>query len=574
MSGAVARTAAPPADVPRLARGVELIGVYEDSGLREPPYIVRRADGQVVQLAPALFALAEEIDGRRTVAEVAEAFGQRIARQVQPAMVEELLDRQLRRLGVVAGRDGQTAEVGKLDPLLALKLRTKVVPAHVVRRITDVFRPLFATPVVLAVVAGMLGVDVWLFGLHGISQPLRGVLYEPLLLLMLLGGMVLATAFHEVGHATAVRYGGGEPGVMGVGIYIVWPAFYTDITDSYRLPRGARLRADTGGMYFNAVFALAVTGVYLATGFEPLLLLVVLANFAIVQQSLPFLRLDGFYIVSDLTGVPDMLSRIRPVLASLLPWRRPDPRVTELRPWVRAAVTAYVAVLVPVLALLFVVMLAHAPRAFATGWDSLTLRYDRLGPALARGDIARAVLDAVQMAVLVLPAIGFAYTTARVAGRAAAGGRRWAGASPARGALVAGAGAAAVAALAWLWWPRGDYTPIRLTERGTLVGAVRSLRDLPSGRAAAAPSGPPAQVGAPAQQRRKAPARSSGSASQATVEQSPSPTTTSGTVEQAPEPQGQAAPAPPPAPAQTTTSTTTTTAPPPQTTATTTSPSP
>ena len=47
---------------------------------------------------------------------------------------------------------------------------------------------------------------------------------------------------------------------MGVGIYIVWPAFYTDITDAYRLGKGGRLRADLGGMYFNAIFALAVGG--------------------------------------------------------------------------------------------------------------------------------------------------------------------------------------------------------------------------------------------------------------------------------------------------------------------------
>ena len=40
---------------------------------------------------------------------------------------------------------------------------------------------------------------------------------------------------------------------MGAGIYMVWPAFYTDVTDAYRLPRRARLRTDLGGIYFNAV---------------------------------------------------------------------------------------------------------------------------------------------------------------------------------------------------------------------------------------------------------------------------------------------------------------------------------
>src|SRR5205823_3340271 len=122
----------------------------------------------------------------------------------------------------------------------------------------------------------------WLFGVHGISQGLRHVIYQPALVLVLLAGVIVATAFHELGHASALRYGGGEPGVMGVGVYIVWPAFYTDITDSYRLGKWGRLRADTGGMYFNAIFALGSVAAYAATGFEPLLLLVVLQNFAIV----------------------------------------------------------------------------------------------------------------------------------------------------------------------------------------------------------------------------------------------------------------------------------------------------
>jgi putative peptide zinc metalloprotease protein len=50
---------APPSDggtteKPQLADGIELIGEYEGSGFKQAPYIARRADGQVVQLAPLL----------------------------------------------------------------------------------------------------------------------------------------------------------------------------------------------------------------------------------------------------------------------------------------------------------------------------------------------------------------------------------------------------------------------------------------------------------------------------------------------------------------------------------------
>src|SRR3954454_22424853 len=143
---------APPPDVPRLASGVELIGRFEDSGFKEPPYIVRRRDGQVVQVAPLLWAMGVNADARRDTAQIAEALSHRIQRGVSAENVEMLLDEQLRRLGLVALREGVTGEVGKKDPLLALKFRTKVVPERLVRALTTVFKPLFLPPVMVVAV--------------------------------------------------------------------------------------------------------------------------------------------------------------------------------------------------------------------------------------------------------------------------------------------------------------------------------------------------------------------------------------------------------------------------------------
>jgi putative peptide zinc metalloprotease protein len=472
-----AAAAAGPGAAPRLCDGIELVGRFEGSGFKEPPFIARRSDGQMVQMPPMLYSLAELVDGKTAEDELARKFSNSIERQVEPDMVRTLLDEQLRPLGVVAPADGSDLELKKADPLDALRFRTKVVPASLVHALTTVFRPLFLPPVVVAVVLAFIGLDVWLFGIHGISQGIRHVLYDPALIFLLFGGIVLATTFHEIGHATGTRYGGARPGVMGVGIYIVWPAFYTDITDSYRLGKAGRLRADLGGMYFNAVFALAVAGLYALTGFEPLILLIVLQTFAIIQQSLPLLRLDGFYIISDLTGVPDMLTRIKPILQSLIPGRDPDARVTELKPWTRRVVTGYVLTVVPLIALLFVVMLVHAPRAFATGYDSFLLHAERGGAT-----------DILQMVVLALPLIGMVYTATRVGGRVGAGAWSWSGGRPARRAGVLAAGTAAAAALAFLWWPNtDDYRPIQPGEKGTLVSAVRSLPRVPTGRAALTP---------------------------------------------------------------------------------------
>jgi putative peptide zinc metalloprotease protein len=240
-------------------------------------------------------------------------------------------------------------------------------------------------------------------------------------------------------------------------------------------------------MYFNMVFALTVVALYALTGFEALLLLIVIQTFTIVQQSLPLLRLDGFYIISDLTGVPDMLTRIKPVLRRLIPGREPDARVTELKPWVRKVVTGYICTVVPLIALLFVIMLIHAPRAFATGYDSLAVHYGRLGPELSHGRTGKGILDVFEMLILVLPLAGITYTIGRVAKRTGAGAWSWSAAHPARRGGLALGTAAAVGLVAFLWWPHGEYRPIQPGERGTLVSAVGSLPDVTTGRAALTP---------------------------------------------------------------------------------------
>ena len=467
---------APPTEKPKLADGIELIGKYEDSGFKVAPYLARRADGQVVQLAPLLYLIAELADGRRTNEEIAAAVSEAIERGVSADNVRMLVEEKLRPLGVIAGPEGSQPEVQKLDPMLALKFRAALIPPRVVGAVTKIFKPLFFPLVVVAVLGSLVALDVWLFVFHGIAQSLRQTLMDPALLLMMLGLVVLSAAFHECGHASACAYGGAKPGAMGAGIYIVWPAFYTDVTDAYRLDKRGRLRTDLGGVYFNVIFILGTAAAYAITGFEPLLLMIPLQHIEIAHQFLPFIRLDGYYIVSDLTGVPDMFQRIRPTFASLVPWKHTSDRVKELKPWVRVVVTIYVVTVIPVLLFMFAMMAFNAPRIFATGYDSFLAQYSKVTHEFASGSAFAGTFGVLQMLILVLPALGIIVTFWRTGSRLGRG--VWVkteGNPQARFACVIGLGAA-TAVLAYAWMPKhGDYRAIQRGERGALAGAVHQL---------------------------------------------------------------------------------------------------
>ncbi len=467
---------------PELCEGIELIGQYEDSGFKEAPFIIRRSDGQILQFPEPLYRIAEASDGQRSLDQIADDVGPRVGLDLSGKEVGFLVEKKLRPLGVIASPDGKSPEFEKVDPLLALSWRKSVVPERAVAVLTSFFKPLFFTPVVVVLSVAFVAFAIWFFGIHGVAQPVRAMLYQPALLLAMFGGVIIATAFHEFGHATGCRYGGAKPGALGVGLYVVWPVFYSDVTDSYRLGRAGRLRTDLGGIYFNAIFALLIGGVYFATGFEPVLVLAMVGTFAMVQQLLPLGRLDGYLIMTDLTGVPDMLTRMKPVLQSLVPGREADERVRELKPWVRVVTTSYLALLVPVLLFLFVMMLVSAPRVFATGYDSLGVHLDAAREAFGSGKILPGLGSGLQMVALLIPAVGMVATTARVGKRAGSGALSWSAGSRPRRAGLSALVAAAVGFATFILWPNGDYQPIQPGERGTVGAGINTLEDVPGGR--------------------------------------------------------------------------------------------
>src|SRR5918993_4775585 len=289
------------APVPSLAPGTELIGEYEGSGFREPVFLVRRGDGQMIQLSRLVYLIASEIDGQKDFGQIAERVSSEFGRTLSAENVRFLVENKLQPLGILAANEGPSPKLMRAKPVLALKFRVPILPGGVIRSLAAVLQPLFLAPVMIAMFAGLAALDIWLFFVHGLVGSAQEVLYQPELFVVVVGLAVLATVFHELGHATACHYGGAKPGRIGVGIYIVWPIFYSDLTDSYRLGRIGRLRADLGGVYFDVIFALAIAGAYFLTGAEWLLLLVLLQQLDMLFQFMPFLRLDGYYIVSDLT---------------------------------------------------------------------------------------------------------------------------------------------------------------------------------------------------------------------------------------------------------------------------------
>ncbi|MGH1523984.1 hypothetical protein ACRAWC_08060 [Leifsonia sp. L25] len=477
------------AEVLARAHGVTLIGAMRGSGYREPPSLARRGDGQVLQLTPLLFAILDEVDGTRDIGEIAERVSERVGRALRPEDVAHLVDSSLRPLGLLTRADGGEPEVKRSSPLLGLRLRKEITDPDRTRRLTAPFARLFHPLVVVPVICLFVAACWWLLMVQGLAAATYHAFQDPGVLLLIVAVTVLSAGFHEFGHAAAARYGGATPGRMGMGLYLFWPAFFTDVTDSYRLGRVGRIRTDLGGLYFNAIVAVAIVGVWFATRWDALLLVVLTQLLQMVHQLLPTVRFDGYHVLADLTGVPDLFQRIGPTLLGLLPWRWRRPESRTLRPWARAVVSVWVLVVVPLLLFSLVAMVLTLPRVIATAWAALAARGHALGLEFGRGDLAAGVAQLVLMLATALPILGTLYILVRLARTGLV--RLWMGTRgrPVRRGVAGALVLALVGGLAFAWWPAPQtYRPIQPYERGTLSDIVAPAA-LQSGRLSAGSTG-------------------------------------------------------------------------------------
>ncbi|WP_313053743.1 site-2 protease family protein, partial [Pseudomonas lopnurensis] len=137
-----------------------------------------------------------------------------------------------------------------------------------------------------------------------------------------LGGMlafgvalVFAKLCHEFGHAYMAKRAGCRVQSMGLAFMVLFPLFYTDVSDAWRVnDRRSRLLIGAGGMLAELLLACiallvwsllpdgpARTAAFMLASATWITTLVVNLN--------PFMRFDGYFLLSDLWGMENLQGR-------------------------------------------------------------------------------------------------------------------------------------------------------------------------------------------------------------------------------------------------------------------------
>ena len=301
---------------PARADGLQLIGEMQGSGYRVPPALVRRGDGQTLQLTPLLYAVLEAVDGTPRLRRDRRGRSRRAPAGASAATTSP------RSSTPSCGPSGCCSAPTAAPPSSSGRTRCSgcgpryaVTDPERTRRLTDPFRVLFSPVVwvpVMAVFAwhqlvAAAGQGARLGDVRGVpaARPaparvrghrgLRGVpRVRPRG-----GGAQGRGAARGDGRRASTSSGRRSTPTSPTATGSAGPAGSAPTSAASTSTRSWRSRSSASGA---------------VTRWDALLLVVATQILQMVRQLTPLVRFDGYHVLADLTGVPDLFSRIGPTL--------------------------------------------------------------------------------------------------------------------------------------------------------------------------------------------------------------------------------------------------------------------
>lgn len=133
-------------------------------------------------------------------------------------------------------------------------------------------------------------------------------------LLLLVATFVFVKTLHELGHAFAARRFGAECHEAGVMFMMLTPLLYTNVTDAWILDRRSRLMITAAGMLVELALASVATILWFFAA--PGVVKAMLANVMVLCtvgtiffNANPLLRFDGYFLLTDMAGLPNLSQR-------------------------------------------------------------------------------------------------------------------------------------------------------------------------------------------------------------------------------------------------------------------------
>lgn len=307
---------------PRVAEEVDVTEQTEAGATR---YVVRnRVTSRYFLLKPTEYRVFCQINGAQTIAQISQGGENRTGPRVSPSAIVKFLAR-LDSLDLLA-RGGESIVAAAQPQKRGMYMRIHLFnPDRLLGWLDRALGRALTRPFIIASFVFMACVAFAMVARGEEVAAYTSYTYTEYGLAAILAVTLTVTALHEFAHGLACKHFGGEvPEVGLLMIFYVLPAFYCNVSDIYRLgKRQERLWVIAAGIYWQLLVSAFGAAVWImATPLtalsDAMFLLFLGGTFNIIINCNPLIKLDGYYALSQLTGVQNLQARSSVYVGSLL----------------------------------------------------------------------------------------------------------------------------------------------------------------------------------------------------------------------------------------------------------------
>lgn len=113
---------------------------------------------------------------------------------------------------------------------------------------------------------------------------------------------ILNIFMHEIGHVSLCIHSGRTVPSIGLKLNYGIPMFYVDTTDICMCSLNSKIAVSLGGVYANACLCIVISIIDLLGSKLGLVELSSISFFFVISNLIPFIKLDGYYALSDYIG--------------------------------------------------------------------------------------------------------------------------------------------------------------------------------------------------------------------------------------------------------------------------------
>jgi hypothetical protein len=307
---------------PKISEGVKVDVHYGDQGNPVSSVLHNVENGKVLMMDVGGTFVIQRLDGEQTFFEIYMEYIDKISLTSPEHLA--MIFTSLEEAGMLESDGGLEKKQTGLARVLAgfnkALFRSVVLPHSdrvvdaMYQRVQFLFYPAVTALILLFALSGFYPMLEEVHEVHEVlSKPALAIHANPWMLVELYLVMTMVTVLHELAHGLTCRHFGGSVHRLGIMFYLAMIIFYSDVSSAWGFrSKWKRIAVAAAGPILNLVvmsFCFWVWhfskeqvppehSIWFLTGFFCL--------YSTVINFVPFIKMDGYYMLSDLVGIPTL----------------------------------------------------------------------------------------------------------------------------------------------------------------------------------------------------------------------------------------------------------------------------